>query len=90
MLSRRGQYIVEYAIVIAIAAAACTGMVLYLRRAVQGQTKLVDDEYSESGESWIRASSYAQGTVALDPGEIGVVLPPAPGSDPDAGSGAGN
>ena len=78
MLSRRGQYIIEYAILIAIVAAACSGMAIYLRRAVQGQTKLVGDEFSEAGESWERAHGYAQGTVGHQPGEIGIVLPGSP------------
>jgi len=67
MLSRRGQYIIEYAILIAIVTAACSGMVIYLRRAVQGQTKLVGDELSEAGEGWNRARGYAQGTEAYYP-----------------------
>ena len=53
-------------------------MALYLCRAVQGATKLVDDEYSESGEGWGRAQGYAQGTSGHQPGEIGIILPPAP------------
>ena len=75
MLGRRGQYIVEYAILIGIVAIALSGMSLYLRRAVQGATKLVDDEFSEGGESWNRAQGYALGTAARVPGGTGVVAP---------------
>ncbi len=85
VISRRGQSIIEYAIVIAIATAACSGMAIYLRRAVQGATKLVDDEYSETGEGWSRAQGYAQGTSGYQPGEIGVILPPAPNTSGGAG-----
>ena len=76
MLARRGQYMVEYAILIAIVAAALSSMTVYLRRAVQGQTKLVNDEFSESGESWERAQSYALGTAAYHPEKISIVAPP--------------
>jgi len=87
MLSRRGQYIIEYAILIAIVTAACSGMVIYLRRAVQGQTKLVGDEFNEAGESWNRAQGFVQGTTAHQPGEIGIVLPGAPGGGQGQGQG---
>ena len=75
MLGRRGQYIMEYAILIGIVAMALSGMSIYMRRAVQGATKLVDDEFSEAGESWNRAQGYALGTAAQTPEATGVVAP---------------
>lgn len=51
-MGRRGQYILEYAILIGIVVAALTAMSVYIRRSAQGGLKLIDDEYSESGENW--------------------------------------
>ena len=60
MFTRRGQYILEYAILIAIVTATLATMALHFRRAVQGSIKLVDDEWSEATESWEKAEAYSQ------------------------------
>jgi len=60
MFSRRGQYVIEYAVLIAIVTAALVAMALRFRRVVQGRVKLVDDEYSEAYESWEKAQDYSR------------------------------
>lgn len=75
MLGRRGQSIIEYTILIGIVTIALTAMTLYLRRAVQGATKLVDSEFSEAGESWERARNSALGTAAHHPEPVDIIAP---------------
>ena len=41
---RRGQSVIEYALLIAIVAAAFLAMQLYMQRAVQANFKLVEDQ----------------------------------------------
>ena len=47
MLGKRGQYIVEYALLIVVVAIALAATAVCLHRAVQGQTQLIDNEFSE-------------------------------------------
>ena len=41
---RRGQSTLEYALIVAVVAAALTAMSLYLQRSVQGNLKLMEDK----------------------------------------------
>ena len=60
IFTKRGQYIIEYAVLIAIVTALVTALLLHFRRAVQGRIKLVDDEFSEATESWENAQTYSR------------------------------
>lgn len=47
-LNRKGQYIAEYALLIAIVAATCTAMYTYIRKSMNYRTQLVENEMSVS------------------------------------------
>ena len=79
MLTRRGQYIIEYAIVLAVVAAALATMQRYVARAVNSRVTAVGYEYHYMGEDWAgkhpggeSSSSPAAQRTAARPGETDI------------------
>lgn len=66
-LGKRGQFIIEYAILIGIVIFALSALSVYLSRALQGQTKLINDEFSEAGETWELAYEASLGSLPSRP-----------------------
>ncbi len=74
MLSRKGQYVIEYAIVLAVVAAALVAMQRYIYRAVNSKFTAVGYEYHYMGEDW--ASKHPGGESSSSPGARPTVVRP--------------